>query len=57
MDRNFSLLEVLNLGMAFQLSVSRHPRFINSKNRRTVGLNMYLDFILLLIFILDHRVL
>ena len=32
MGRNVSLLEVLNLGMASQPSVSRHPLFINSKN-------------------------
>ena len=31
MGRNVSLLEVLNLGMASQPSVSRHPLFINSK--------------------------
>ena len=53
----YSFSEVLNLGMASQPSVSRYPLFINSKTRQTVGVNMYWDFILLLIFISDHRVL
>ena len=32
MDRKASLLEVLNIGMASQLSVRKHPLFTNSKN-------------------------